>query len=49
VHVWSLAEGAVAASYECPGSVFEVGWSRDGRRLAASLGDKSVVVLDLRR
>lgn len=48
VHIWSVDDGALVKSYDCAGSVFEVSWNRSGDKLAASLGDKSVAVLELR-
>lgn len=48
VHIWSVDDGSIVKSYDCSGSVFEVSWNRAGDKLAASLGDRSVAVLELR-
>ena len=48
LHVWAVADGRLVRSYRGGGGIFEVCWSRDGDRLAASFANNSVAVLTWR-
>jgi transducin (beta)-like 1 len=46
LHIWRVRDGTLVRSYRGGGGIFEVCWSRDGDRLAASFANSTVAVLD---
>jgi transducin (beta)-like 1 len=48
LHIWAVKDGTLVRSYRGGGGIFEVCWSRDGDRLAASFANNTVAVLDWR-
>ena len=49
LHIWAVKDGALVRSYRGGGGIFEVCWSKEGDRLAASFANNTVAVLDFRR
>ena len=48
LHVWSVKEGKVVKTYKGEGGIFEVGWNRDGNKVAACYSNHTVCVMDFR-
>ncbi|GAA0139991.1 hypothetical protein LIER_01422 [Lithospermum erythrorhizon] len=48
LNVWSVKEGKIVKTYNGYGGIFEVGWNKDGDKLAACFVNKVVTVLDFR-
>jgi transducin (beta)-like 1 len=48
VHIWSARDGTLVRSFTAPSGVFDISFSRNGDKLAASCANSSVALVDLR-
>jgi transducin (beta)-like 1 len=46
VYIWSMKDGSLLRRYTGHGGVFEIGYSPDGKKLAACFSDKKVVLIN---
>ena len=47
LYIWDVEHGDALKVYEGQGGIYEACWDKDGRRVAASCCDKTVIVLDV--